>query len=444
MRRSVVSAGVRFVPADVPDRAEAGLSRAVAQLMRLAVLAALAAIVLIPAFAAAANDPPAYRVAPGDRLGIVVFGQAELSGDWMVDGSHSVTMPLIGSVPVRGLGIREIEQSIAQRLAEGFVQKPIVSVRLAEARPVYVVGDVKTPGSHPYRYGISVMAAVALSGGFTVSEERAQAVLRAEYLQADERVRTIESTRNAMLARRIRLEAQRDSRPSLDVSGLPGTAAPGGALAEIIKGEADMHAFQTAALAEQVALVEQQRPKLESGKRFVTEQLSAEKRQLELIQQHLVDYNALLSSGLARRYTGIELQREEARNRGNIARFNGEMANIEVSLGELAIRVRDIRDAYQRRVKTELQETLMRLGEIEAALPAARATRELRLRQVGFVEEAGGAPRRALFVNRIVGDKSETFPVTDTMLLEPGDILRVERLPEPPLSAEPVAAVTWR
>ncbi|KRE05840.1 hypothetical protein ASE63_05835 [Bosea sp. Root381] len=438
-----MSAGISIIRADVPVRAEGGLPRTVVRLMRLVVLAALAAVLLIPAFKVAANDPPAYRVAPGDRLGIVVFGQTELSGEWIVDGTHSVTMPLIGAVPVRGLGIREIEQSIAQRLAQGFVQKPIVSVRLAEARPIYVVGDVKTPGSHPYRYGISVMAAVALSGGFTLTEERAQAVLRAEYLQADERVRTLEGTRNAILARRIRLEAQRDNRSSLDFAGLPAPTTAGGALADIIKGEAEMHAFQNAALAEQVALVEQQRPKLEAGKRYVSEQLASEKRQLELIQQHLVDYNALLSSGLARRYTGIELQREEARNRGNIARFNGEMSNIEVSLGELAIRVRDIRDIYQRRVKTELQETLMRLGEIEAALPAARGTRELRLRQVGFVEEAGGAPRRALFVSRAAGDKSETFAVTDTTLLEPGDILRVERLPEPPLSAEPVA-VNWR
>lgn len=443
MRRSVVSGRLSRIRADAPGRSEGRLPHTVAHLLRLLLLAAFAAVVLIPACRAAAADTPAYRVAPGDRLGIVVFGQAELSGEWMVDGAHSVTMPLIGSVPVRGLGVREIERSIAERLSQGFVQKPIVSVRLAEARPIYVVGDVKTPGAHPYRYGVSVMAAIALSGGYIMTEERAQAVLRAEFLQADERVRTLEGTRNAMVARRIRLEAQRDGRSSLDFAGLPGTPAPGGALADIIKGEEEMHAFQRAALEEQVGLVEQQRPKLEAGKRYVSEQLAAEKRQLELIQQHLVDYNALLSSGLARRYTGIELQREEARNRGNIARFNGEMSNIEVSLGELAIRARDIRDTYQRRVKTELQETLMRLGEIEAALPAARGTRELRLRQVGFVEEAGGVPRRALFVSRATGDKSETFPVTDTTLLEPGDILRVERLPEPPLSAEPVA-VNWR
>jgi polysaccharide export outer membrane protein len=204
-----------------------------------------------------------------------------------------------------------------------------------------------------------------------------------------------------------------------------------------------MHAFQTAALQQQVEMLEQQEPKLHAGKRFLQDQLAAEKRQLELIQMHLVDYNALLSSGLARRYTGIELQREEARNRGNIARFSGEMSNSEISLGEVKIRIQEARDTYQRRVMTELQETLQRIAEVETALPAARTTRELRLRQVGFIEESGSVPRRALFVTRAGEQKPETFAVTDDAPLEPGDILRVERLRDRRPSAEAVS-ITWR
>lgn len=421
---------------------EGGFRRKTAWLSRLALLAALA--VAIPAPAPAAPDAPTvYRVAPGDRLNIIVFGQAELSGESVVDGANTVTVPLIGPVPVRGLSIKEIEQRITQRLAEGYVQKPIVSVRLTEPRPIYVVGDVKTSGSYAYRHGLSVMGAVALAGGFTVSEEQAQAVLRSDFLQADERVRTLELTRVSLLARRIRLEAQRDGRDAPDFGELTGPGSMGEQLAQIIKGEQQMHAFQMEALQQQVAMLERQEPKLQSVRLFLEDQLTAEKRQLELIQKHLVDYNALMSSGLARRYTGIELQREEARNRGNIARFSGDISSNDISRGELAIRIQEARDAFQRRVRTELQDTLQRIAEVEASLPTARATRELRLRQVGFVAEAGGEPRRALFVTRVSDQKSETFSVTDEVVLEPGDILRVERLREPNRAAEPVS-VTWR
>lgn len=393
--------------------------------------------------AASTDDPPAYRVAAGDRISIVVFGQAELSGEVMIDGANTVTVPLIGPISVRGLSVAEIQQRIGQRLSEGYLNKPIVSVRLTEPRPIYVVGDVKTPGSYAFRHGVSVMAAVALSGGFIVSEGQAQAVLRVEFLQADERVRTLEITRASLLARRVRLEAQRDGRTALNFGKSTGPEAASEQLADILKGEARMHASQTATLQQQVDLLEQKEPKLQAGKRFLGDQMAAEKRQLELIQMHLVDYAALQSSGLARRYTGIELQREEARNRGNIARFQAEMSNTDINLGELKIRIQEAREAFQRRAQSELQEALQRVAELDAALPPARATRDLRLRQVGFVEDAGGAPRRALFVTRAGEQKAETFSVTDDVLLEPGDILRVERLREPTRSIEPVS-ITWR
>lgn len=403
---------------------------------RLPWLAALCAIAL-QASPAAAAEAAAYRVAPGDKIGITVFGQADMSGETMIDASYSVAVPLVGSVSVRGLTLKEIEQRIAKSLSEGYLQRPVVSVRLTEPRPIYVVGDVRTAGSYPYRYGVSVIGAVALAGGFAVPEEQARATLRADFVQADERVRTLEATRLTLTARRIRLEAQRDGRDP-DFSSLEAGRGSQELLAQVKASEAQLHAFQTSALKQQIEMLQQQEPKLLENKRFVQEQLNAENRQLELIQQHLVDYNALLKSGLARRYTGIELQREEARNRGNIARFNAEMSNIGLAVGELGLRIREAREAFQRRVWTEMQDGLQRLAELDATLPAARLTRELRLRQVGFVEEVGGVPRRSLFVTRQIDDRSETFPILEGALLEPGDILRVERQRE----AEPGIAPT--
>ncbi|WP_184231747.1 polysaccharide biosynthesis/export family protein [Bosea sp. WAO] len=386
-----------------------------------------------------AAEPTAYRVAPGDRIGITVFGQADMSGETMIDASYSIAVPLLGAVSVRGLTLKEIEQRLTKNLADGYLQKPVVSVRLTEPRPIYIVGDVRTAGVYPYRYGVSVLGAVALAGGFAVPEEQARAALRTDFVQADERVKSLEATRLTLAARRIRLEAQRDGR-NPDFDSLESGRGSDEFVAQLKAGEAQLHAFQTSALQQQVEMLQQQEPRLLENKRFVQEQLNAEKRQLELIQQHLVDYNALLSSGLARRYTGIELQREEARNRGNIARFNAEMSNIALAQGELSLRVREAREAFQRRVWTEMQDAVQRLAELDAALPAARLTRELRLRQVGFAEGTSGPPRRSLFVTRQTEQGSETSPIAEGALLEPGDILRVERQREAESGQPPTAA----
>ena len=115
--------------------------RAPAATVRLSWLAGLCVLAL-PLLPAAAAEQNAYRVAPGDRIGITVFGQADMSGDTMIDSSYSIAVPLVGSVSVRGLTLREIEQRVAKSLADGYLQNPVVSVRLTEPRPIYVVGDV--------------------------------------------------------------------------------------------------------------------------------------------------------------------------------------------------------------------------------------------------------------------------------------------------------------
>ncbi|HRO25582.1 MAG TPA: polysaccharide biosynthesis/export family protein, partial [Promineifilum sp.] len=72
-------------------------------------------VLALPLLPAAAAEQNAYRVAPGDRIGITVFGQADMSGDTMIDSSYSIAVPLVGSVSVRGLTLREIEQRVAAR-----------------------------------------------------------------------------------------------------------------------------------------------------------------------------------------------------------------------------------------------------------------------------------------------------------------------------------------
>lgn len=110
---------------------------------------------------------PNYKLGAGDHLRVIVFGQPDLSGEFQVDGSGNVALPLIGNVAAGGTSAGELETSIAQKLTPDYLRDPRVSVEVITYRPFYIVGEVKSPGNYAYTNGMTVINAVAMAGGFT-------------------------------------------------------------------------------------------------------------------------------------------------------------------------------------------------------------------------------------------------------------------------------------
>jgi polysaccharide export outer membrane protein len=90
-----------------------------------------------------------------------------LSNTYLVGASGAITMPLIGSVPARGLTPHQLSASISTRLKNGYIREPSVAVEIDTYRPFFVLGEVTYPGQYPYVPNMSVEAAVAIAGGFT-------------------------------------------------------------------------------------------------------------------------------------------------------------------------------------------------------------------------------------------------------------------------------------
>ncbi|MBI1326424.1 MAG: polysaccharide export protein [Alphaproteobacteria bacterium] len=108
-----------------------------------------------------------YRVSSGDKLKVVVFGEDNLTGTYTVDGSQHLVLPLVGAVYVAGLSTREVEDVLEQKYADGYLVGPQITVEVAEGRPFYIMGEVRKPGGYAYIENMSVLNAVAVSGGFT-------------------------------------------------------------------------------------------------------------------------------------------------------------------------------------------------------------------------------------------------------------------------------------
>jgi polysaccharide export outer membrane protein len=120
-----------------------------------------------PYAAAPSNYQPAYTLDSGDRLRIVVFGQDGITNSYTVGADGSVNLPLIGSVPARGYTTQQLSKMISERLKQGYVREPHVSVEVDAYRPFFILGEVTTPGQYPYVANMTAETAIAIAGGFS-------------------------------------------------------------------------------------------------------------------------------------------------------------------------------------------------------------------------------------------------------------------------------------
>lgn len=112
-----------------------------------------------------ALDHP-YTLDTGDRLRVIVFGQAELSNLYTIDPTGRISLPLIGLVEARGLTTAELESQLRGRLRSGFLRDPQVTVEVDTYRPFFVLGEVNGGGAFPYQFGMTAQTAVAIASGF--------------------------------------------------------------------------------------------------------------------------------------------------------------------------------------------------------------------------------------------------------------------------------------
>lgn len=119
-----------------------------------------------------------YRLDTGDRLHIIVFGEPDLSGDYDVDGSGYIRLPLVGQLKTAGLTLVEVEDKLQSKLAAGYLKNPKISVDVINYRPFYIIGEVNKPGEYSYASGMNVLTAVALAGGFTYRADDSDVYIR--------------------------------------------------------------------------------------------------------------------------------------------------------------------------------------------------------------------------------------------------------------------------
>ncbi|TIT96014.1 MAG: hypothetical protein E5W59_00300 [Mesorhizobium sp.] len=151
---------------------------------------------VIPAVPTSAGRPKTLGTAPetgslfgvGDRLRVVFYERVEveedkwggassasalrgilqrpeLSGEYMVQEDGTISVPLLGFIPVANRSTQQVQADLAETFEQLLGRKGLVNILSLERPPIYVLGPVKNPGSFKYAPGMTILHAIALAGG---------------------------------------------------------------------------------------------------------------------------------------------------------------------------------------------------------------------------------------------------------------------------------------
>ena len=113
-----------------------------------------------------ASEEGQYLVGIGDMINITVVGHSDLTRNVNVAIDGTIAFPHLGTIYVKDKTLHEIETEITQKLREGYLQYPIVSVSLVSSFSKKVFVNAQGGGGAiPFEKDLSVLKALSLLRG---------------------------------------------------------------------------------------------------------------------------------------------------------------------------------------------------------------------------------------------------------------------------------------
>lgn len=369
----------------------------------------LAMLIATAAPATAGAQEATDSFADGDVLRITAYGREDLTGQYSVQPGPVVSLPLIGTVQLANRSARQLEADLARAWENRLGSPMSVNVEFSVRAPFYVIGAVNTPGAYPYRSGMTVLQAVAVSGGLERLALGGQSI-RMDVLRERERRLVAIAKLARATARQARLEAERDGREQVTLA-TPFTLVAEPEMNAILAGEARLldtrarqHAIRQRLLSDQIRLGETE--------------IAAMQRQLDEMARQQGQIGKEVTR--IRRIPGqqvraFELDQRVTSLQTSTASINASIARSKVAVETARNGIADLQEARQREITEALLETQQVIRENELAVAA---TEEV------LAATGQAVPDRSLAF-RLVRGKDEVPEVMSTTPIRPGDLLDV-------------------
>ena len=116
---------------------------------------------------------------PGDVIEVRVYQEKELTGLYRVAGDGTFSFPLVGETKADGLTPGALAADLTAKLKNGYLRDPQVSVFVKEfnSKKIFVLGQVRKPGTFKYEDKMTIVQAVTLAGGLQILAAKNRLIL---------------------------------------------------------------------------------------------------------------------------------------------------------------------------------------------------------------------------------------------------------------------------
>lgn len=198
------------------------------------------------------------------------------------------------------------------------------------------------------------------------SVRQGQLLIQLDATRLGSELAIIEGQLFELMARRGRLEAERDDKPEpVYDTLLRDSAASNQDAAVLMAGQSQLLAARRASQAQEVAQLAKRRSQIDTQITGISAQSQALGQQLELIEQELKDQQTLLDRGLAQAGRVLALRREQARLSGQLGELTAQRALAQERATEIDLEVIKLRTQQREEAITRLRDLQFR--ELELA-----------------------------------------------------------------------------
>jgi exopolysaccharide production protein ExoF len=368
-----------------------------------------------------------YKLSPGDIVTFDFLDDAEVPVPLTVASDGEVQFPLIGGVRIAGLSVAEaLDRLNSEYRARKILNDPKIALNVTTVRPIFVLGEVKNPGSFPFHPGLTVEQAIGLAGGTQTDVTNpsdkivARARLRGEIYGADSSI-----IHEAAYA--ARLVAQLQKKPAVDLKDAPDIARnflQNVSLKPVLEIEQRILDTDLRTTQSQVEILTKGIAEAEQGLEIL--------KRLEVEQKEVVDLNVAdleRVSALRKRElnTVTDLMRSKTTTSNEKARLleiYAEMSRSRRELGNLRLELAKLQADRENDILLKIQERYIAIKKLLATRQAAEEQYFL-LSAVTLEDSSKNKISFGYQIRREVDSKPAAITATPLTAVLPGDVVTI-------------------
>ncbi|MDK1374660.1 MULTISPECIES: polysaccharide biosynthesis/export family protein [unclassified Sinorhizobium] len=402
---------------------------------KLSCFARVALIAVIAASGVSAAQADEYRLGVMDKLRVrvaewqtaegAVRDWSAVSGEYTIGASGNLSLPFVGDLPASGKTTTEVAAEIGIQMQKlfGLRDRPSASVEMAQYRPVYLTGEVETPGEYPYVPKMTVLKAVSLGGGLRRAESGGRFVR--DYITASGESAVQVAERNRLLIRRARLQAEIGKRNNIE---LPDELKKVEGVDELLADEAALMASRDKRQERQLAALADLKSLLQGEIESLGKKSETQARQLELVKEDREKVDSLAEKGLALSQRKLALEQRVADVQSSLLDIDTNTLKAKQDYNKATQDETNLRNDWDEQLAQELQNTEAELDTLSLKVGTNRdlmAEALLQSAEAARLEDQKSEANITFSIIREKDGKPAEIAANENTEVLPGDVIKV-------------------